>query len=212
MNKEVLSNLQSEVEDINGLNFRIDEASPIVEGEIDLKNKSKEIFESYEVQIKFPRKYPYRYPIVRELSEKVPRGEETHTANDGILCLEVPPLEIVICRDGITFTFFIDKVLRPHLAIQYIKQKTGKYPFGEYEHYIDGHFQHYKELLKVNDSQTVLKIIGGMAYSFKRGKGKPCICGSGRAYKDCHYNIVDGDFGLTLDELKNEYNRLKRRF
>ena len=212
MNSKILRNLESEAASIEGIDFSIKQATPIVEGKIELRNQANKVFETYDVRLRFPKKYPYRFPVVQELSNKIPRGEETHIAKDGTLCLEVSPKEIVICRDGISLDFFVDRVLIPHLAIQYIKQRTGKYPFGDYEHYLDGHFQYYKELLMVSDSQTVLKILGGMAYSFKRAKRKPCICGSGKLFEDCHFEIVDGNFGLTLNELRNEYNRLKRRF
>ena len=101
-----------------------------VKGEIPLVHPEKGEIDRYEVLIKFPQKFPQCFPNVVETSKKIPRTADRHINEDNTLCLAVHPEERAISKNGISFKFFLDKVLVPHLARETYKERKGVYPDG----------------------------------------------------------------------------------
>lgn len=160
-----------------------------VKGEIPLIHPEKGELDRYEVLIKFPRNYPKCFPKVIETSKKIPRKDFRHVNLDNTLCLAVEPEEQAIAKNGISFKFFLDKVLVPHLARETYRESKGKYPDGEYAHGYDGIWEYYKSILDKNDKQSIIDELEQIVSSKWPKRNDQCTCGSGKKFKKCHQNI-----------------------
>ena len=87
-----------------------------VEGDIILRHDEIGEYDRYSVSISFPISYPRCFPKVVEESNKIPRMDNRHVNTDNTLCLAVEPEERLICKNDITFKYFLDEVLVPHLS------------------------------------------------------------------------------------------------
>lgn len=145
--------------------------------------------EDYEVKIVFPQGYPHRFPIVEETTRKIPRDINRHVKPDGTLCLANPQDELNVCSSGITFGFFLDKILNTHLCREYVKEKTGEYPTGERGHGNNGIWEGYYDIFNTTDKERVLIELEMILYHGPIERNNPCYCNSGRKYKVCHDKI-----------------------
>ncbi|MEQ8475046.1 SEC-C metal-binding domain-containing protein [Fulvivirga sp.] len=220
MSPEVLSSLQEELKTYESLELSSSNGISI-SGSIDLVEGGVQ-FETYDIKLLFPSNYgdfssktfPYRYPLVYETSNKIPSNIGHHKSKHGQLCLEIPPRELVICKDGITLTYFIEEILKPHLAIQYVKVNSNekKYLYAEYDHDLNGYWDYFKEYYQLDDKQLVLKALAYTTYNLSWSKSKPCFCGSERQYSECHMLAVESEIHLTSKEIRRIYFKLKRNY
>lgn len=142
--------------------------------------------EDYDVKIFFPKSYPYRFPIVEETSRKIPRDVNRHVKYDGTLCFGNPQDELNVCRSGITFTFFLDKILNTHLCREYAREKNGVYPTGERSHGYEGIWEGYYEIFDTKDKEVILKELDKIINNKPIARNATCYCTSGKKYKACH--------------------------
>lgn len=168
--------------------LQIDAGFNIVKGGFEIKNERGEVLETYSLEITIPQSYPNsRLPIVREVSQRIPRNKDRHIFEDGRLCLSTPLGELLICRDGITFLKFLDEVLHPFLASQYAISCgwLNEFPQGEYSHGGKGIYESYSEFLEIDG---IDKAISALIMATKRNqRNKKCFCASRKKLKDCHF-------------------------
>lgn len=157
-----------------------------VKGEVPLIHPEKGEFDRYEVLIKFPNNFPKCFPKVIETSNKIPRKDFRHVNPDNTLCLAVEPEEQAIAKNGISFKFFLDKVLVPHLARETYRESKGFYPDGEYAHGYEGIWEFYESILDKKDKQSIINELELIANSSWLERNHPCVCGSGVKFKKCH--------------------------
>lgn len=157
-----------------------------VKGEIPLVHPGKGEIDRYEVLIKFPEAFPRCFPKVIETSKKIPRVADRHVNHDNTLCLAVLPEERVISKNGMSFKFFLDKVLVPHLARETYYERKGVYPDGEYAHGYEGIWEYYESILGKADRTKIVEELELIAHSKWPGRNHKCPCGSGLKFKKCH--------------------------
>lgn len=157
-----------------------------VVGEIPLIHPEKGEFDRYEVSIRFPKSYPKCFPKVIETSKKIPREDFRHVNPDQTLCLAVEPEEEAIAKNGISFKYFLDKVLVPHLARETYREIKGEYPDGEYAHGNSGIWQFYEFTLETTDRNLIISELEKIIHSKWQGRNEQCYCGSGKKFKRCH--------------------------
>lgn len=157
-----------------------------VKGEIPLVHPKKGEIDRYEVLIKFPESFPRCFPKVIETSKKIPRVAERHVNHDNTLCLAVLPEERVISKNGMSFKFFLDKVLVPHLARETYRERKEVYPDGEYAHGYEGIWEYYAGILGQVDRTKIIEELELIAHSKWPGRNHKCPCGSGLKFKNCH--------------------------
>jgi hypothetical protein len=175
----------------------------IVEGEIHLVQHPYGEVDRYNVQISFPKNYPKRFPLVIETDNKIPRIPDRHVNSDDTLCLAVLPEELKIARNGITFKYFLDKVLVPHLGRETYYNIEKIYPDGEYEHGKIGIWKYFEEIFNVTDKQFIineLKVIVNHNKMLERNV--ECICGSGLKFKKCHLVIWNKVLEVGRENIK----------
>lgn len=199
------------------LKLEISEGITFVKGIFSARNNAKKIeIESYEVLITFPNNYPYAFPVVTETSMKIPRNLDRHVKSDGTLCLSNWQDELKACKNGITFTSFLDEILNTHLCREFVKEKTTIYPTGERSHDMEGIWEGYYDILHTTDKITILKELDLILNHSRIGRNTPCYCDNGKKYKVCHEKIELEITGIgktkarkIVDELKKDYEKRK---
>ena len=184
----------------------------IVKGDIDIINpKTKRILDSYSLIISFPNEYPFtKLPIVKEIDGKIPRSPDRHIYEDGGFCLTAPIQELLICKQGINFTKFLDKIVVPFLASQ-LAISLGwltEFPQGEFSHGDKGIYESYCDFFKISD---VEKIIAGIKISMQRNqRNSICFCGSKNKLKKCHLQKVMDLRGLGKSKLLSDLKTMEK--
>lgn len=184
----------------------------IVEGEIQLLHQTYGEVDKYSVWISFPSSYPKRFPIVVETNCKIPRIPERHINIDHSLCLAVLPEELKIAKNGITFRYFLDKVLVPHLARETYYNIERKYPDGEYEHGYDGVWKYFEEMFNTSNKQSIIAEINRITNEKMLGRNEKCFCGSGLKFKKCHLQQWYDTLDIGIDNLKQLERHLKEGY
>ncbi|AEA44970.1 SEC-C metal-binding domain-containing protein [Fluviicola taffensis] len=181
----------------------------LVEGDIVLSDREYGEVDRYSVSISFLKCYPNCFPKVIETSKKIPRKDFRHVNPDGTLCLAVEPEERLISKNGITFKFFLDKVLVPHLSRETFRELNGEYADGEYDHGNAGIWEFYIKKLDNTDKKQVLLELNEIRTSKWIGRNEPCTCGSNKKFKNCHLNKWEEIKRLGDEYLKNQIENLK---
>jgi hypothetical protein len=184
--KEVLKDIDRALADYPLLNLVINKKTIKIVGDIELVHPVLGKFDHYAVEIIIPKSYPKGFPLVIETSEKIPRTGSRHVNPDNSLCIAVEQEEKRITRNGITFKYFLDKVLIPHLSRETYRSINGSYSDGEYEHGDEGVWEYFKEKLNTNDENSIIKQLEQIVNSKWQDRNKPCFCESGSKFKKCH--------------------------
>ncbi len=169
--------------------------------------------ERYEVRIGFPKTYPYYTPWVIETSNKIyPRNATRHIFIDDTLCFGNRQDVLRVCKNGITFKWFLDKILNPHLCREYVKDKTGEYPTGERSHGTEGTWEGYYEIFRTNNKAEILKELERLLTYPTFARNKECYCNSGKKYKRCHEKWLPLIFDIGRINVKKLYLEMKNDF
>lgn len=175
-----------------------------VVGEIPLVHKAFGEFDRYSVSIKFPTAYPFCFPRVVETSKKIPRTLNRHVNSDKTLCFGVYQDEYRCAQGGITFKYFLDEILVPHLSRETYRSKQGTYPDGERGHGIDGLWDYYFEHTGATKKNDVLKELNlVLKIQNPPGRNELCYCGSERKFKQCHLASYNKIRMLGYEKLKS---------
>jgi hypothetical protein len=179
-------------------------------GEVDIVDKDEmEIIDTFSVEIRFPEFFPYCFPKVMETSGKIPKIPDRHVFKDtGNLCFSVETEELILCRNTMSSRQFIDQILVPRLAEEYVINNGGNYR-KERSHGIKGDVEYYQEKF---DTQSLDKVILYLELILNGEIPKPyerCFCGSGKKFKKCHQQITDGINAFNKFYIQREIRKLE---
>jgi hypothetical protein len=190
-----------------------EEGNKNLAGEIDVVHEeSGTLIETFAVEVHYPEKFPFCFPKVFETSGKIERTLSRHvnTAN-GSICLVVPPEERLICKHGISTLWFLDNVLYPRLAEEFVVMNGGKYQ-GEYSHGgANGYWEYYMRKLNITNTDLVLSILEVIAKKQLPVGHNPCICGSGKKFKKCHLKSTVEISDLGASHLNSDIQFLRSK-
>jgi hypothetical protein len=165
---------------------------------------------SFEISIEFGISFPKRFPIVREIGNRIPKTPDRHIYTDtGALCLAVPPKEILICERGINTLRFLNEILVPHLAMQAYREIDEEYPIGEFSHGNAGIKEFFLELFNTQNQALVAE---GIEFALSKkipNRNVLCFCNSSKKIKDCHLDAMKDLYSIGKDYLKNIHNLFK---
>jgi hypothetical protein len=189
--------------------LKYDAVNKRIWGEIELisENNGKYI-DIFSVEILILENFPKCFPKVLETEEKIPRSVSRHIMpNTNYLCLAVDVEEILLCKQGISLLWFLDKVLVPRLCEEFRVNNGEKYQ-KEYSHDLGATWEFLKKHLELPNMELVLRFSEALANKKTPKGNSPCICDSGLEYRLCHKQKV-----ITLQHMKNEtlkniHNRL----
>lgn len=179
-------------------------------GKYEIYDAAGNFQETYEIEIKYKKGFPKRFPKLFEIGEKLPRISDWHIHGDGSCCLDVPPGEILACYNSITILRFLENQVRAYLAKQTYRRKEGYYPGKEYEHnYEIALLQFYaKELKMTEEKEEILKILRFLIVNPKANGNVSCPCESGKSLKKCHKQIFARLLKLGKFKILNNYESI----
>jgi hypothetical protein len=167
---------------------------------------------SFQIEIKFNKAFPYRFPELKEVGGKIPPIADWHINENGGCCITIPLLEVTSCKNGITILQFIQDHVKPYLFNQAYRLEKGYYAHQEFAHGVYGIFEYYQELFNEKDVEKVigyLKILKSTEF----GKKTACFCGRKAKFRKCHpevfktFKVIPGNFIdseiVRLSMLKN---------
>lgn len=171
------------------------------------------IRDSYDVEISFDARPPTysMLPILREtggrimLSAKrynIANPSDVHISGNGILCLCAPAEAHLYFSAGFALEEYIGNLVVPFFYGQSFFERYGAWPWGTYSHGFLGVLESYATVGNDSSSQSRLELnrlinsVGATELSKKvevavrrlarPHMGGPCICGSGKRFRDCH--------------------------
>lgn len=173
------------------------------------------ISDSYELEIagtaesrEFPKVYEVAGRIKQLASTRGCDIKDLHIYETGEVCL-VGPFDMKL---DLSLPIFLDEPVLQFFYDQSYHEKYGCWPRGQYAHGVLGLFENYCDRLqdgRDNLASTCIRYLEGMNPCEKRERAivllnekqrvqghEPCICGSGREFRDCHYKAFTGIWNL----------------
>ena len=160
---------------------------PIILGELDLISENEGLIDIYSIEIHPTTDYPSRFPLVYETGGRIPRNIDWHIfETDGHCCIKALPEEVLICKDGITLSYFIEKEVVPFFFNQTFRRLRG-YFLNERPHGISGEIEFFKSELRTDNILEVVKWLFFISQRKELSRSeKRCFCGSQLMYRNCH--------------------------
>jgi hypothetical protein len=181
----------------------------IICGDIDLISDEGEKLDSYSIEIHPTEDYPGSYPLLFEVSGKIPRNIDWHVYSDGHWCLGVPIEEKIDCSYGINLIDFVKKQVLGFLYSQTFRRRNG-YFYRERSHGIIGSFEFYIEYLSLHNVYEVYQALSIATNYAEMKSNAKCFCGSKRKFRKCHRRLLRKlrkIAGITLDDDFRKFNQ-----
>lgn len=145
------------------------------------------IEDSYELEISVPDGYPEKLPVIKELSNRIPK--DFHTNPDESLCLGSELRIRLILSKSPSLLHFAEQCITPYLYGFSYKEKNGSLPFGELEHGKKGLLTDYAELFGVRDDKAALKMVWLTSLHKRVANKNTCPCRSGHRLGKCSHHL-----------------------
>lgn len=142
--------------------------------------------DSYEVKIDF-KNFPTYFPIVHEISDRIPKKVERHIYSDTGSCCFTTRAKADIFLETQVFTLldFIDKIVLPYFENNSYHEINGRYHGEEHSHNKKGIIEGYYDILGITDIVAVSKLILNRLNGQKLKLKNKCYCGSEDSLKKC---------------------------
>lgn len=143
-------------------------------------------YDSYQIKIDLSP-YPRFFPYVYEIEERIPNKADRHIYTDsGRCCLTTRAKENIFLKNKIkTLHQFISFIVVPFFQNNSYYEIEKKYKQGEYSHGVPGIIEAYKEILHLENLDTVPKAMEIIRLKNIKKKD-PCFCNSGLKLKQCN--------------------------
>lgn len=174
-------------------------------GELNFKVSFPEIIRGkYEIEIIVTKRFPKEIPIVKEIGGAIPSN--FHKNDNEILCLGIESEIKIFLQHTPNLLKFVNSFVIPYFYSFKKWQDTGKTPFGERSHSIEGIIEFYKEYLLINNIYYILNVL---RYTFNKKDLDVycrCPCGSGKNIKECYHEKQLKE--LSQINIKDDYLRI----
>lgn len=179
-------------------------------GNIDIFDKKGEIyFDTFKIKILIPKNYPFGFPTLYEIGDKIPKIEERHIYTEDNSCCVCPLPEISReSSKGISILDYINKYAVPYLANQIYYENSKNWANGEYKHGFEGTLQYYKEFFKSDEIDFIENELNNFI-KIKQNRNENCFCNSGKKFKKCHLEVFNALSNLTTNRIIKDLENLK---
>lgn len=178
-----------------------------IEGCIDVIDDEGSFWDTYDVKIIVPDKFPDQLFELQETGNKIQKSPEWH--NNDFCCISTNAVMFSEMVGNITLLNWLNRFAHPFLANHVFKTKTGHYANDEFEHGDAGIIQGYFKVFNTNDLSLVLEKLRLITGTKKLGRNDPCFCGSGKKYKHCYLSEPQKHSpGIPISILKSDLNQI----
>ena len=102
----------------------------------------------FDIEVILSRRFPAKEPRVFEIGGRIPRDQDRHINQDGDCCITIWEHWLATTEKH-SIAAFLNGPLHQFFLGQYLFEKTGKWPFGEYPHGEEGLQEAYADVLVV---------------------------------------------------------------
>lgn len=177
----------------------------ILKGSLEIIDSDGRKWDSYQIEIHPKKAFPYCFPTLYEVGEKIPINADWHIYEQNkSCCLTVIQKEIYVCRNGITLLEYIENWVIPYLANQTYRFIHGNYANGEYPHGIKATVVFYQDIFRTIDVREILFYISLILKNIKYSRTDLCFCGSKEKLRKCHKEAFDICVTLSDKILQND--------
>lgn len=189
-NEDAFRSFREELEDFPLLNYDIDgNKTVVVSGDWQVFGKEN-LITTYNIQIKIPDDFPIGVPSVYEIGGKLEKKPDNHfNDHDNSACLFARPERYEKWPLGSGIRDFLNQPVKEFFFSQAYHERTGKWPFGDWDHYDVGIIQYYLDRLHLKDEEVLADMIDYVFYE-KPARQWRCKCGSKKRLKDCHWTYI----------------------
>lgn len=174
-----------------------------INGYIDVIDDEGCYWDTYNVKIVVPPRFPDELFELYETGGKIPKEADWH--NSTTCCLSTPSIMFSEMRDNITLSNWLEKFAHPFLANHVYKVRTGNYASEEFQHGDAGILQGYFKLFNSSDTKAVIRRLELMIGKKKLGRNEKCFCGSNEKYKKCFLGNHDSHLlGIPVSQLQKD--------
>lgn len=183
----------------------------ILKGSLEIVDSEGKKWDNYQIEIHPKKNFPYCFPTLYEVGEKIPINADWHIyEHDKSCCLTVMQKEIYTCRNGITLLEYIENWVIPYLANQTYRFIHGNYANGEYPHGIIATVIFYQDIFRTRNIRHIIFYISFILKNRKPNRADICFCGSKQKLRKCHKEAFEICITLSDNILQNDLKILEQ--
>jgi hypothetical protein len=160
------------------------------QGKFYVTDERESVIDWFDIAIVFNKKYPYIFPLLFELSEKIERNDSNHIDKNGSICLEFPYIINSIEKSKIRVYDFVNHYVKKYFMWILLKKASNTDSLKEWSHKEDGKIEFYQELLGSKDNFFIKNFLTAYCSSKKHSRNLYCYCGIDKKLKFCHMPAV----------------------
>jgi hypothetical protein len=166
------------------------EGEQLLEGELDIIDRTGRLWDTYKVEISGSYGYPYAFPKLFEAGNAFPKIADWHVYNDEkSCCVDVTPNEKILCKDGIHIVEYIKRFAIPYFANQTYRKREGYYLYGEYAHGIFGRIEFYQKKLKARNPAELIQMFELILKDYNPDRTAYCPICKKEKFRNCHKEV-----------------------
>lgn len=160
--------------------------------------------------------FPYRFPIVWETGERIPRRIDRHINNKiESCCFTTSAMEQILLKTKVkSLLQFINLIAIPYFLNNSYFEINKKYKNGDYSHGILGKIEGYGDILELDDKKIIVLALMMRLSQRNYNRNDICFCGKVNI-ENCHFinynNLFLIDHRTIIDDLKDYFQYLKIR-
>jgi hypothetical protein len=160
----------------------------ILKGEVDIVDASGKLWDTYQIEIKGSDKYPYSFPKLFETADAFPKIVDWHVYefDDKSCCVDITPNELILCKDGLNLSEYIQRFAIPYFANQSFRIREGYYLYGEYSHGIFGRIEYYQSKLKAKNPKELIQMFDLIIKDYDPDRTIYCPFCKKIKFRKCH--------------------------
>lgn len=174
----------------NKINIVDSDGEKFLKGELDIVDGTGKLWDTYQIEIKSSKDYPYSFPKLFETGNVFPKIADWHVyENDESCCVDVTPNEVIICKDGLNVVNYIQRFAVPYFANQTFRRREGYYLYGEYSHGILGRIEFYQNKLKAKSPMELIAMFDLIIKDYNPDRRAYCPFCHKVKFRHCHRDV-----------------------
>ncbi|MFA6358439.1 MAG: hypothetical protein WCY09_07255 [Candidatus Omnitrophota bacterium] len=175
----------------NKLSLVETDSEQFLTGELDIVDNAGRLWDTYQVEIRGSESYPTAFPKLFEIGNAFPKIIDWHVyeSYDKSCCVDIPPNERILCKDGLHVLKYIQQFAIPYLANQTFRRHEGYYLYGEYPHGIFGKIEYYQSKLKAKNPHELISMFDLIIKGYNPDRTSYCPFCNKVKFRNCHRDV-----------------------